>query len=106
MSLYACDFFTIDTIMGKRYYVSFILYMKSSEIIQHTVTSNPCREFVNQQLIEFSNSIMEEKVYLIYDRSLELCCFHYEDYEVQTEGKIASIPILSGLHHHYEPHSV
>ena len=26
-------------------------------------------------------------------------------YEVQTEGKIVSIPILSGLHHHYERRS-
>ena len=23
-------------------------------------------------------------------------------YEVQTEGKVVSIPILSGLHHHYD----
>ena len=26
-------------------------------------------------------------------------------YEAQTEGKIISIPILSGLHHHYERRS-
>ena len=26
-------------------------------------------------------------------------------YEMQTEGKIVSIPTLSGLHHHYERHS-
>ena len=26
-------------------------------------------------------------------------------YEAQTEGKIVSIPILSGLHHHYERQS-
>ena len=153
----------------------FILYMKSREIIQYAVTTNPCREFVRQQLMKFSESIgiVEEKVYLIHDRSPELC-FHYEDYglldvttsvkapnsnaiaerfvrsvrnevldsfvmfgnkqiehllsryilyfngllphqgieqrvpggyEVQTEGKIVSIPILSGLHHHYERHS-
>ena len=32
-TLYACDFLTIDTIMGKRYYVFFILYMKTREIM-------------------------------------------------------------------------
>ena len=172
----ACDFFTIDTILGKRFYVFFILYMKTREIMQYAVTESPCREFVRQQLMEFSESIgiVEEKVYLIHDRSPELCCFHYEDYgvqdvttsrkapkmnaiaerfirsvrnevldafvefgkkhiehlllryvlyfnelrphhgieqrvpggyEVQTEGKIVSIPILSGLHHHYERRS-
>ncbi len=92
--------------------------------------------------MKFSESIgiVEEKVYLIHDRSPELC-FHYEDYglldvttsvkapnmnaiadrfvgsvrrevldacvvyEVQTKGKIVSIPLLSGSHHHYERHS-
>ena len=71
-SLYACDFFTIDTIMGRRYYVFFILYMKSREIMQYAVTMNPCREFVRQQLMRFSEST-EEKAYLIHDRSPELC---------------------------------
>ena len=60
----ACDFFTIDTIMGKRYYVFFILYMKTREIMQYAVTTNPCREFVRQQLIRFSER-REEKAYLI-----------------------------------------
>ena len=169
-SLWACDFFTIDTIMRKRDYVFFILCPKTREIMQYAVTVNPSREFVRQQLIRFSEC-REEKAYLIHDRSAELC-FHYEGYglqgvttsakapkmnavaerfvgsvrrevldgfvvfgqkqiehilstyisnyyntkrphqgiqqrvpggyKVQTEGKIVSIPILSGLHHHYE----
>ena len=172
-TLYACDFFTIDTVMGKRYYVFFILYLKSREIVQYAVTMNPSREFVRQQLIRFSEC-REEKVYLIHDRSPELCCLCYENYgvqnvttstkapnmnavaerfirsvrrevldafvvfgrrqieqlarsyvayhnglrphqgieqrvpggyEVQREGKIVSISILSGLHHHYERRS-
>ena len=172
-SLYACDFFTIDTVMGKRYYVFFILYLKSREIVQYAVTMNPSREFVRQQLIQFSEC-REEKAYLIHDRSPELCCLCYEDYgvqdvttstkapnmnavaerfirsvrrevldafvvfgrtqiehllksyvayynglrphqgidqrvpggyEAQREGKIVSIPVLSGLHHHYERRS-
>ena len=172
-SLYACDFFAIDTIMGKRYYVFFILYLKTRKIMQYAVTVNPSRAFVRQQLIRFSEC-REEKAYLIHDRSAELC-FHYEDYglqgvrtsakapkmnavaerfvgsvrpevldgfvvfgqkqiehilrtcicdyyntkrshqgieqrvpggyEVQTEGKVVSIPILSGLHHHCERRS-
>ncbi len=56
-TLYGCDFFTIDTIMGKRCYVFFILYMKSRQIMQYAVTTNPCREFIRQQLIEFSSNI-------------------------------------------------
>ncbi len=63
--------------MGKRYYVFFILYMKTREIMQYAVTENPCREFVRQQLMEFSESIglREEKVYLIHDRSALSCVF-------------------------------
>ena len=175
-SLYAADFFTIDTVIGRRFYVFFIVYLKTREVVQYAVTSNPCREFVRQQLIEFSNSNIpsDQKVYLIHDRSPELCCLDYKDYgvedvttsiqapkmnaigerfirsvrnealdcfvllgrrqivdimakyiayfngnrphqgidqrvpsgyEAQTEGKIVSIPILSGLHHHYERRS-
>ena len=57
--------------LGKRYYVFFILYMKTREIMQYAVTTNPCREFVRQQLIRFSER-REEKAYLIHDRSPEL----------------------------------
>ena len=38
----------------KRYYVFFILYMKTREIVQYAVITNPCREFVRQQLIRIS----------------------------------------------------
>ena len=76
--VYACDFFTIDTILGKWMYVFFVLYMKTREIMQYAVTTSPCREFVRQQLMKFSESIstIEEKGYLIHDRLPELCCFH------------------------------
>ena len=53
-SIYAMDFFTIDTFVNQRFYVYFILYHKTREIVQFTVTQNPTREFVRQQLILLS----------------------------------------------------
>ena len=80
-SLYAADFFTIDTVFNKRFYVFFILCLKTREMIQYAVTTNPCREFVRQQLIEFTEDL-GKKIYLIHDRSPELCCFDYNDFNI------------------------
>ena len=94
-SLYACDFFTIDTTMGKRYHVFFTLYLKNREIMQNAVTRNPRRELVRQQLIRFSES-REEKAYLIHDRSTELC-FHNEDYRLQRVPTSAKAPKMNAI---------
>lgn len=60
------DFFTIDTLLGQRYYLFFLLYHQSREIVRFAVTRNPTREFVRQQLMEFKNG-MADVVYLIHD---------------------------------------
>jgi putative transposase len=52
-SIYAMDFFTIDTITNQRYYVYFIICHKTRQVVHFAMTKNPCREFVRQQLIEF-----------------------------------------------------
>ena len=45
-SLYGMDFMTIDTLLGKRFYLLIILELKSRKIIRYDLTENPCREFV------------------------------------------------------------
>ncbi|OVE79606.1 hypothetical protein BVY01_02020, partial [bacterium I07] len=69
-SIYAMDFFTIDTVFNQRFYVFFLLYHKSREIVQFAVTRNPTREFVRQQLIEFTNGL-NHVVYLIHDQAAQ-----------------------------------
>ncbi len=69
-SIYAMDFFTIDTLLGQRYYVFFIMYHKTREIVQFAATRNPTREFVRQQLMEFKNG-MADVVYLIHDQAAQ-----------------------------------
>ena len=56
-SIYAMDFFTIDTILNRRYYVFFIIRHKTREIIRYAITRNPVKEFVRQQIIEFEDDI-------------------------------------------------
>jgi len=67
--IYAMDFFTVDTMLGKRFYVFAIISHKTREIIQFSITENPTREFVRQQLILFTESIAG-RMYLIHDNAL------------------------------------
>jgi transposase InsO family protein len=88
-SLYAMDFFTIDTILNKRFYVYFILYHKTREIVQFAITRNPTREFVIQQLIEFEQKL-DHVIYMIHDHatnSTSIISFVYGIKSVTTSIK-------------------
>ena len=56
-SLYAMDFFTVDTVLNQRFYVFFIIRHQTREIIQLGITMIPVKEFVRQQMIEFSYDV-------------------------------------------------
>ena len=77
-SLYAMDFFTVDTFFSKRYYVFFIIYLKTREIIQFRVTDMPSSAFVRNQLIGFMDGRVGKKTLLIHDNAGE---FLYQDYK-------------------------
>jgi putative transposase len=68
-SIYAMDFVTVDTLLGKQRYVFAIISHKTREIVQFAVTENPTREFVRQQLMLLSETIAR-RVYLIHDNAL------------------------------------
>ncbi|MBW8036749.1 MAG: transposase [Planctomycetes bacterium] len=81
-SLFATDFFKADTLFGKGFYVFFSLAyraLKTRKIILFSITSNPTREFVRQQMILFDEEVPGDK-YLIHDNSPELKSFDYESY--------------------------
>jgi len=63
------DFFTVDTMLGKRLYAFAIISHKTREIIQCAITENPTREFVRQQLMLFTECITT-RAYLIHDNAL------------------------------------
>lgn len=86
-SLYATDFFTLDTILGIRYYVIFFICHKTRKIINYNVTHNPTKKFVKQQLIEFEGKIDYKPAYLIHDGSGEYAYIDYSHYSI-TSTKI------------------
>jgi putative transposase len=67
--IYAMDFLTVDTMLGKRFYVFAVISHKTREIVRCAVTENPTREFVRQQLILFSETIAG-RAHLIHDNAL------------------------------------
>jgi transposase InsO family protein len=94
-TLFAIDLFTVDTVLGKRYYVFFLIRHFSRKIIQYGITTNPSREFIRQQIIEFSHTLAEP-VYVIHDRSPELY-LNYKDYNINEVVISVSSPNMSAI---------
>ena len=69
-SIFAMDFFTVDTIFNLRFYVFFIIRHESREIVQFAITRFPSREFVRQQMILFEENVVQnvkDLAYMIHD---------------------------------------
>ena len=94
-SIYAMDFFTIDTIINQRLYVYFILYHKTREIVQFAITTNPTREFVRQQLIEFEQKL-DHVVYLIHDHAAQFN-LNYIEYGIRGIKTTVQAPNMNAL---------
>ncbi len=80
-SLFAMDLLTIDTILGKRIYLFIILELKSRKIAHWKLTEYPSREFVRQQIIEFTNDTDEYKT-LIFDNAPQFTSIDYSNYGI------------------------
>ncbi|WP_041397072.1 hypothetical protein [Spirochaeta africana] len=68
-SLFCCDFFTVDTLGFKRFYVFFILELKTRSITQFGINTNPTMAFVSNQLKGFLYTRHEQDLWLIHDNS-------------------------------------
>lgn len=79
-SIYAMDFFTVDTILNQRFYVFFMIRHETREIIKFGITMNPVKEFVRQQITDFTYDL-KASVYLIHDRTGEFWINH-DDYGI------------------------
>jgi putative transposase len=98
-SLFAMDFFTVTTLFGKTFYVFFIMYLKTREIIQFRVTTVPSSFFVRNQLTGFMNDREDKKIYLIHDGSGE---FIYQDYKGLGIRNIRITPESPNMNAHAE----
>ena len=94
-SIYAMDFFTIDTVLNQRFYVYFVIYHKTREVVQFALTSNPSREFVRQQLIKFQNTL-NQTVYMIYDNAAQFK-LNFLDYGMEGIRTSVQAPNMNSL---------
>ena len=91
------DFFTLDTILGKCFYVFFIIHLQTRKIVRYAVTTNPTRQLVRQQLIEFTWDLNGEQVYLIHDGSGEFHCIDYDDLNIDEVKISANAPNMNAF---------
>jgi len=92
-SLFACDFFTVDIFGFTRFYVFFIMELKSRAITQHSITSNPNIPFLRNQLSAFEYE--HPGATLIHDNSGELRCFPYEQYNFKDVSIVPYSPNMN-----------
>ena len=94
-SIYAMDFFTIDTILKQRFYVFFIIYHRTREIAHVAITMNPGREFVRQQLIEFGEQL-KHLVYMIHDNAAQFK-LDYQAYGIKEIRTSVNSPNMNSI---------
>jgi len=93
-SLFACDFLTVDTAFGKRFFVFFIQELKSRSIVQWGVTEFPTKSFIQQQIVAFKES-RSGPVHLIHDHGPELMSFQYTAYGITNHPTCIASPNLN-----------
>ncbi len=94
-SIYAMDFFTVDTLLNQRFYVFFIIKHETREIIQFGITMNPVKEFVRQQITDFTYDL-KSSVHLIHDRTGEFW-INYDDYGINGIKTSVRAPNMNSI---------
>ena len=89
------DFFTVDTVLNQRFFVFFIIRHETREIIQFGITMNPVKEFVRQQITDFTYEL-KASVYLIHDRTGEFL-LNYADYGIQGVKTSVRAPKMNSI---------
>ena len=94
-SIYAMDFFTVDTVLNQRFFVFFIIRHETREIIQFGLTMHPVKEFVRQQITDFTYDL-KASVYLIHDQTGEFL-LNYADYGIQGVKTSVRAPKMNSI---------
>src|SRR5262249_51259912 len=103
----ACDFFTVETITLRRYYVLFFIELGSRRVHLAGCTTNPTGAWVSQQARNLSFSgLLERTRFLIHDRNSKFSAafdevFCSEEIRVVANTKIERRDLLGGLIHEY-----
>ncbi|MBL7006576.1 MAG: transposase [Spirochaetia bacterium] len=92
-TLFAMDYATIDTLFGKRLYLLLIIQLHSRKIVTCKLTQYPCREFVRQQIIDFSQSFSNS--YLIHDNDSQFTSINFFDYGINGVTTCVASPNMN-----------
>jgi len=68
VDIWSCDFFCVQTINFRTYYVFFVIHHASREVMHVQVTRHPTAEWVAQQIVEACGWDREPPRFLIHDR--------------------------------------
>jgi putative transposase len=92
-SMLACDFFTVETISPRRFYVLFFIELESRRVHLAGCTRNPSGAWVTQQARNLSFTGLFERVrFLIHDRDSKFCASFDEVF--RSEGiQVVHTPI-------------
>jgi putative transposase len=96
-TLFACDFFTVDIFGFKRFYVFFIMELKTRRIVRHCYTNHPNIAFLRNQFSCFSEQF--PNAHLIHDNSSELKYFPYSQYGIKD---VATVPYSPNMNAYAE----
>jgi putative transposase len=84
-SIIACDFFTVETVMLRRYYALFFIELSTRRVHITGVTTNPTGPWVAQQARNLAIAgLLDQKRFLIHDRDSKFG--HAFDEVFRTEG--------------------
>lgn len=93
-SLFSMDFITIDTLLGKRFYLLLIMELKTRKIIRYDLTENPSREFVKQRIQLLAEDYPGPKT-LIYDNAPQFTSLDYNDYGINGVNTSPAAPNMN-----------
>ena len=74
-----------------------IIYLQTRQIVQYAVTTNPTRQLVRQQLIEFIWNFEDKRIYLIHDGSGEFCNINYDNFGIEGIKISANAPNMNAF---------
>ena len=91
----ACDFFTIQTVLFKTYYVFFVIKLETRELLHIRSTFHPNSLWVKQQIKE-ATPFLEETVRLIHDRDKKFSGIDFKGLGIKDIRLPPQSPYLNG----------
>ena len=97
VSMLACDFFTVETISLRRFYVLFFIELESRRVHLAGCTANPTGAWVTQQARNLSfTGVFERMRFLIHDRDSKFTASFEEILQRGNQGHPHTDPCATG----------